>query len=103
MGDTALLVPSALRVMTQPDQASEMVPFLTQPKVFAVDGEGEFVTELGTDVDPWIVTVSLINGTGSLVNNVTCKFVAGICAFENLAADLWVKTTHSISHSPTPP
>jgi len=85
--DTALQVPAALSIMTEPDQASEMIPFLTQPKLFAVDADGNFVSEVGIDIDPWIVTASLINGTGSLVNNVTCKFVAGVCAYENLAVD----------------
>lgn len=86
--DTALQVPAALKVMTDPDQAAEMTPFVIQPKLYTVDSEGQYINDVGTEVDPWIVTASLINGTGaSLVNNVTCTFLAGICEFENLAVD----------------
>ena len=79
--------PKQLKMMTEPDQAWEMTPFGVQPKIYSVDQDGTYISTVGSEVDPWIVTASLVNGTGALVNNITCKFVSGICEFDNLAID----------------
>jgi len=42
---------------------------------------------VGTEFDPWVVTASLVTGAGSLINNVTCNFIGGMCEFDNLAID----------------
>merc|ERR1712013_286047 len=59
--ETALQQPVALRIST-------MEPF--------------------AEFDPWVVTAALVDGAGSLINNVTCKFIGGMCQFENLAIDM---------------
>ena len=64
-----------------------MTPFSVQPALYMVDQDNKYVNEVGTEFDPWEVTATLVNGAGSLINNVTCNFVGGLCTFENLAID----------------
>jgi len=64
-----------------------MLPFGVQPIVYAVDQDGKYVNEVGAEADPWLVTASVSNGTGMVVNNITCAFKAGLCQFENIAID----------------
>ena len=103
-----LQVPSVLKIMNQPGQASELKAFANQPKLYTVDANGDTVAELGTTSDPWIVTATLASGTGNLINNATCKFIGGYCEFEDLAIDtmgtgftidfeITYPTTHSIA------
>jgi len=82
-----LKLPKQLRMMIEPSDAWEMQPFGVQPSVYSVDEDGKYITDIGTDADPWQVTASVANGTGTLINNVTCDFAGGICQFENLALD----------------
>jgi len=85
--ETELQLPTDLKIMTHPGQAFEMQPFGVQPVLYAVDASNILVEEVGTEFDPWIVTASLVNGSASLINNVTCTFVSGRCEFEDLAID----------------
>ena len=64
-----------------------MTPLTVQPALFLVDKDDEYVSEVGTEFDPWVVTATLVTGAGSLINNVTCDFVGGMCTFDNLAID----------------
>jgi len=84
---SSLKVPSQLRIMTQPGQAFEISPLGVQPKLFTVDQDGKFISELGTVNDPWIVSASKLSGDGNLVNNVTCAFANGYCEFTDMAVD----------------
>jgi len=86
--ETSLQQPVALRISTmEPFAGFEMTPFATQPALFMVDQDDKYVTEVGTEFDPWVVTAALVDGEGSLINNVTCNFIGGMCQFENLAID----------------
>ena len=72
----------------EPSLENEMMPFSVQPSIFAVDTDDKFVPVVGSSADPWIITVSLVNMTANLINNVTCEFKGdGLCTFENLAID----------------
>merc|ERR1712025_1217133 len=51
------------------------------------DQDNATVNEVGTEADPWIVTATIANGAGGVINNVTCSFSQGLCVFENLAID----------------
>jgi len=82
-----LKVPKKLMVMEEPGDAFEMLPFGVQPIIYAVDQDGKYVNEVGAEADPWLVTASVSNGTGMVVNNITCAFKAGLCQFENIAID----------------
>merc|ERR1719323_2924547 len=65
--------------MEEPGNAFEMLPFGVQPVIYAVDQDGKYVNEVGGEADPWLVTASVSNGTGLLINNITCAFKAGLC------------------------
>merc|ERR1712013_716600 len=82
-----LMVPKKLMVMEEPGNAFEMLPFGVQPVIYAVDQDGKYVNEVGGEADPWLVTASVSNGTGLLINNITCAFKAGLCQFEDVAID----------------
>ena len=82
-----LAVPVALKIMTEPSQAFEMAAFGVQPNLYTVDGAGKFISDLGMDSDPWIVTASKLSGDGDLINNVTCAFFKGYCEFKDLGID----------------
>ena len=84
---TVLDIPTTLKIMTDPDQAFEMTPLSIQPKLYMVNANGKFVSEVGTEFNPWIVTASKLSGSGSLINSVTCSFLKGICAFTDLGVD----------------
>jgi len=87
--ETALQQPVALRISTmEPFAGFEMTPFTIQPALFMVDKDDKYVSEVGTEFDPWVVTAALVDGAGSLINNVTCNFIGGMCQFENLAIDM---------------
>merc|ERR1712209_333684 len=73
-----LKVPKKLMVMEEPGNAFEMLPFGVQPVIYAVDQDGKYVNEVGGEADPWLVTASVSNGTGLLINNITCSFKAGL-------------------------
>merc|ERR1712098_801196 len=51
------------------------------------DAENKFVSVIGNNADPWIITASLVNMTGNLINNATCHFVDGVCKFQDLGVD----------------
>merc|ERR1719369_2409806 len=85
--ETVLQQPTALRISVQPSQGFEMTPFSVQPEIYMVDQDNKYVSEVGTEFDPWVVTASISSGSGSLINNITCSFVGGMCIFENLAID----------------
>ena len=51
------------------------------------DQDGLVVNNVSSEADPWIVTASISNGVGALVNNLTCSFSGSLCVFENLAID----------------
>jgi len=87
--ESSLQKPVALKISTmEPFQGFEMTPFTEQPALYLIDQDNKYVTEVGTEFDPWEVTATLTNGNGLLVNNVTCYFaVGGLCTFENLAID----------------
>ena len=86
--ETSLQQPVAIRISTiEPFQGFEMTPLTVQPALFLVDKDDKYVSEVGTEFDPWVVTATLVTGAGSLINNVTCDFVGGMCTFENLAID----------------
>merc|ERR1712002_596966 len=82
-----LKVPKKLMVMEEPGNAFEMLPFGVQPIIYAVDQDGKYVSEVGAEADPWLVVASVSNGTGLVINNITCAFKAGLCQFENIAID----------------
>merc|ERR1712013_141288 len=82
-----LKVPKKLMVMEEPGNAFEMLPFGVQPVIYAVDQDGKYVNEVGGEAAPWLVTASVSNGTGLLINNITCSFKAGLCQFEDMAID----------------
>merc|ERR1712200_198425 len=82
-----LKVPKKLMVMEEPGNAFEMLPFGVQPVIYAVDQDGKYVNEVGGEADPWLVVASVSNGTGLLINNITCAFKAGLCQFEDMAID----------------
>jgi len=84
---TELKQPKKLMVMTEPSDAFEMQPFGVQPEIYAVNEDGKYIGTVGAEADPWLVTASIANGTGALINNVTCAFKSGICAFEDMAID----------------
>merc|ERR1711915_715661 len=90
---SSLRVPTELKIMVQPNQAFEMSPFAIPPKLYTVDKDGKFISELGTDTDPWTVTASKLTGDGNLVNNITCYFAAGYCDFTVGGRKLSVKVT----------
>ena len=86
--ETVLQQPTEIKISTiEPFQGFEMTPFAVQPALYMVDQDNKYVNEVGTEFDPWEVTATLVNGAGSLINNVTCIFVGGLCTFENLAID----------------
>ena len=87
LNPSELDVPMALKMSIEPDNANEMMAFGVQPEMFTVDSEGKFIAELGTDVDPWIITATKMSGDGDLINNVTCSFSKGVCKFTDLAVD----------------
>jgi uncharacterized lipoprotein YddW (UPF0748 family) len=79
--------PSALRFVTQPGNASEGVPFGTQPVVAAVDGVGATMTSFTGPV-----TVSVKFGSGNpdavLSGTTTVNCVNGVATFTDLALSL---------------
>ena len=80
-------MPKKLMVMEEPGDAFEMLPFGVQPTIYAVDQDGKYVSEVGAEADPWLVVASVSNGTGLLINNITCAFKGGLCQFEDMAID----------------
>merc|ERR1711953_805164 len=80
-------VPKKLMVMEEPGDAFEMLPFGVQPTIYAVDQDGKYVSEVGAEADLWLVVASVSNGTGLLINNITCAFKGGLCQFEDMAID----------------
>lgn len=81
------MVPTQLRIMTEPGQALEMAPFGIQPRLYLADVRGKFIPLVGTESDPWIVTAAKAGGSGNLINDLTCSFIAGFCEFANLGVD----------------
>ena len=85
--ETSLAVPTELRIKIEPGQAKEMALFKVQPVLIVLDSDGKEISELGSEVDPWAVRAIIAEGSGALVNNSTCKFVKGLCTFDNIAID----------------
>ena len=85
--ETSLAVPTELKIKTEPGQANEMALFKVQPALVILDSNGKEISELGSDVDPWAVKATIVEGSGALVNDSTCKFMAGLCTFDNIAID----------------
>merc|ERR1711963_932010 len=71
----------------QPLTANEMSPMDPKPTLYMKDQDGLVVNNVSSEADPWIVTASISNGVGALVNNLTCSFSGSLCVFENLAID----------------
>jgi len=86
--DTVLQTPTTLVIGSQqPFSANEMSPMNPKPTLYMKDQDNATVNEVGTVTDPWIVTATIANGAGGVINNVTCAFSQGLCVFENLAID----------------
>ena len=64
-----------------------MSPMDPKPTLYMKDQDGLVVNNVSSEADPWIVTASISNGVGALVNNLTCSFSGSLCVFENLAID----------------
>jgi len=83
--DTVLQTPTELVIgSTQPFTAAAGSPMDPKPTLYMKDQNGDTVNQVGTLEDPWIVTASLLTGSGNLEGNVTCEFKQGLCVFEKL-------------------
>merc|ERR1712226_1444836 len=91
---TELKQPKKLMVMTEPSGAFEMQPFGVQPEIYAVDQDGKYIGTVGADADPWLVTASIANGTGALINGSDSVEDATSGAFDVGGRPLSVKFTN---------
>ncbi|XP_066271168.1 fibrocystin-L-like [Branchiostoma lanceolatum] len=57
--------PTSLRVVVEPEPLHEGASFSVQPKVQALDAEGNVITHLGYTNSPWEITATLQLGSGS--------------------------------------
>jgi len=88
IGEISLQTPTELVIGSQqPLTANEMSPMDPKPTLYMKDQDGLVVNNVSSEADPWIVTASISNGVGALVNNLTCSFSGSLCVFENLAID----------------
>ena len=84
------LIPKKLKLALNPsDGSNETIPFEIQPQLQMFDALDRWVQNVGTKLSPWIVTASLVPGTGDpnarLEGNVSVPFVNGTANFTNLA------------------
>ena len=81
-------IPEILVLDQQPADVKEMEPMTTFPRLYTTNADGDFLSAVGDDSDPWIVTATIIQGPGgSLVNNVSAPIIDGYAEFDNLAID----------------
>ncbi|XP_060084827.1 fibrocystin-L-like, partial [Ylistrum balloti] len=79
---------TSMRFNPAPEPLHEGVVFRTQPKIQVLDAQGQPITNLGTDSQPWQITASLrlggSNPSASLTGNLTVEFVNGWANFTDL-------------------
>ncbi|XP_062574409.1 fibrocystin-L-like [Saccostrea cucullata] len=84
-----LAQPSLMRLFTPVIPIHEGAAFSSQPKLQVYDANGNVVSKLGTNVNPWEITATLRNGTGDpaaqLLGTRTAKYSNGWANFTDLA------------------
>ena len=65
IGSVSYYIPKTLKLVLDPSvESNETVPFEIQPQLQMFDFINRWVQNVGTELLPWIVTASLIPGTG---------------------------------------
>lgn len=87
---TEYLIPSKLVMISLPSsESNETVPFPAQPRFAMYDILDRWVKNLGTKLAPWVMTASIVEGTGDpnarLMGNATATFCNGTANFTDLA------------------
>jgi len=80
----ALEVPGGINVGINPDGVLEALIMTTKPSIYVMDTKGKMLTDLGDPSDPWMCTVTLKAGAGTLGGNTTVPFIKGIAEFSDL-------------------
>ena len=82
-----LVVPAGLKIVDEPFLAEEMMPMQIFPRIYLVDEDNHFIETVGDDSDPWLVTVSLVTGPGTLIGNTISPILNGFASFADLKLD----------------
>ena len=85
--EVAYDVPHSLRLSIEPAAVNEMEIITPSISLYVATEEGSMITALGDASDPWMCTVSVKSGPGSLAGIMTVPFVDGIASFDDLRVD----------------
>ncbi|XP_063605340.1 fibrocystin-L-like [Penaeus indicus] len=88
---TAYEQPSASSIeQAVPITVKALTPFADQPVVVILSDEGNPITELGRESDPWMITAFLSGGDSraTLLGNTTVPYEDGAATFRNLGVSL---------------
>jgi len=80
-------VPTSIHLTeSSPEDVQEML-VMNAIQIYVKDDAGKLVTVLGDESDPWEVTVSVINGPGNVLGNITVPFIGGLATFDGIFVD----------------
>ena len=82
-----LAIPAGLKIVYEPFIAKEMMSMEVFPRIYLVDEDNHFIKNVGDDSDPWLVTVSLVQGPGTLLGNTSAPIVNGFASFDDIRLD----------------
>jgi len=101
-------IPKKLVMVVEPStESNETVPLPTQPQLAMFDVLDRWVQNLGTDLAPWMMTVSLVDGHGDpearLEGVLTVPFTNGTANFSDLSISHYgsYRLLYNVTYPPT--
>ena len=82
-----IAVPTSIHMVdSDPENVNEMETMMAL-KIYVKDQDNKLLVQLGDESDPWMCTVSVLAGPGSVMGNTTVPFIGGLATFDSAFID----------------
>ena len=82
-----IAVPTSIHLVDpDPENVNEM-DVMMNLQIYVKDQDNSLVVQLGDESDPWLCSVSVMAGPGSVLGNTTVPFIGGLATFDNIFID----------------